>query len=387
MQRTRDMAESYHLLLELLSSEPFVQECFQVIENMCLSREISFTVQGSQPSVDFKAFVNKYYFNFLKSAIRQAHGLGFVVWCVRKLPSGDRIPEVLPFGTFTWSIEPDDSGRSSLRYRIQLTIKEVKFFISEWVQPSYNINEGSILRATVPTPLAHLIEEYKILRETIRRYHSADAWNTTARLVVSSEPKQFNHEASQKEIFETLDFLRGAIEKKKQHAPSAVEQVFLNNPSSHREMVYELPPHHHLESVPMLKPVVDIEFMTDKYRCSVCSLMGIPMQMVAADKAANKESRGGKATSRMFQSKMARVCMFLSGLLADVHEHIYKEKTEFSLMALPRLEVQGIEDLKILHEIGVLQPDHALKLSEILLGGSRTVKKKKLASENENNQM
>ncbi len=70
------MAESYHLLLELLSSEPFVQECFQVIENMCLSREISFTVQGSQPSVDFKAFVNKYYFNFLKSAIRQAHGLG-----------------------------------------------------------------------------------------------------------------------------------------------------------------------------------------------------------------------------------------------------------------------------------------------------------------------
>ena len=376
MQRARDMSESYHLLLELLTSEPFVQECFQVIENMCLSREIGFTVQGGQPTAEFKAFVNKHYFRFLKSAIRQAHGLGFVAWCVRRLPSGDHVPEVLPLGTFTWTIEPDDSGQGSLRYKIQLTIKEVKFYVSEWVQPSFNIHEASILRATVPTPLAHLIEEYKILRETIRRYHSADAWNTTARLVVSSEPKQFNHEASQKEIFETLDFLKGAIDKKRQHAPSAVEQVFLNNPSSHRELVYELPPHHHLEPVPSLKPVVDIQFMTDKYRRSVCSLIGMPPEMVAADKAAHKESCGGRATSRMFQSKMMRICMFLSGLLSDVHERIYKEKAEFSLMALPRLEIQGIEDLKILHEIGVLQPDHALKLSEVLLGTTKTKKPK-----------
>ena len=377
MQRARDMSESYHLLLELLTSEPFVQECFQVIENMCLSREIGFTVQGGQPTAEFKAFVNKHYFRFLKSAIRQAHGLGFVAWCVRRLPSGDHVPEVLPLGTFTWTIEPDDSGQGSLRYKIQLTIKEVKFYVSEWVQPSFNIHEASILRATVATPLAHLIEEYKILRETIRRYHSADAWNTTARLVVSSEPKQFNHEASQKEIFETLDFLKGAIEKKRQHAPSAVEQVFLDNPSNHRELVYELPPHHHLEPVPSLKPVVDIQFMTDKYRRSVCSLIGIPLEMVAADRSANRESRGGRATSRMFQSKMMRICMFLSGLLSDVHERIYKEPAEFSLMALPRLEIQGIEDLKVLHEIGVLQPDHALKLSEVLLGTTQSKKKAK----------
>ncbi len=35
--------------------------------------------------------------------------------------------------------------------------------------------------------------------------------------------------------------------------------------------------------------------------------------------------------------------------------------------------MQGIdsEDLKTLHEIGVLQPDHALKLSDILLGATR----------------
>ena len=368
------MAESHHLLLELLSSEPFMQECLQMIENICLSRELDFTVQRVPPSAEFKAFVNRHYPRFLKNAIRQAHGLGFVVWCVRRLPSGDKIPEVLPLGTFTWTVEMDPTHSSTLRYKVQLVVKDVPFHVTEWVQPNFNVNEGSILHATVQTPLAHLIEEYRILRETTKRYHHADAWNTTARIVVSSDPKQFNHDASQKEVFDTLDFLKGAMETRKKQTLTEVEEVFANQrPSNHSEMVYELPPHHHIEQMPVLKPVADIQFMTNKFRHSVCSLLGIPPEMVMADHESHnsgKQSRGGKATSRIFQNKMSRMCMFLSNLLEEVHELIYKERAHFHLIALPRLEIQGMEDLKTLHEIGVLQPDHAIQLSEVLLGPS-----------------
>ena len=375
MSRAKDMAESQYLLLELLTSEPFMQECLQLIENMCLSRELDFTINGAPPTAKFKAFVNRHYYQFLKNAIRQAHGLGFVVWCIRKLSSGEKIPEVLPLGTFSWTVEPDDSGERSLRYKIQLNVKEVPIIVTEWIQPTFKVNENSILHATVQTPLSHLIEEYRILRETVRRYHNADAWNTVARVIVSSEPKEFNHDASQKEVFETLDFLKGAMDQKKKQTFSDVEQVFYDNPSNHRELVYELPPHHHIEPTPTLRPVVNIDFITQKFRRSVCGLLGIPMEMVATDRSAQYESRGGRATSRMFQSKMSRMCMFLSDLLQEVHEKIYKEKTQYHLIALPRLEVQGIEDLKVLHEIGVLQPDHAIRLSEVLLG--TTIKKNK----------
>jgi hypothetical protein len=379
-KRAQDMAESHHLLLELLSSEPFMQECLQMIENICLSRELDFTVRESAtPSPEFKAFINRHYPRFLKNAIRQAHGLGFVVWCVRRLPSGDKIPEVLPLGTFTWTVEMDPTHCSTLRYRIQLIVKDVPFHVTEWVQPNFNVNEGSILHATVQTPLAHLIEEYRILRETIRRYHHADAWNTTARIVVSSDPKQFNHDASQKEVFDTLDFLKGAMETRKKQNLTAVEEVFANQrPSNHNEMVYELPPHHHVEQMPVLKPVVDMDFITNKFRHSVCSLLGIPPEMIMADHESQKQSRGGKATSRIFQNKMSRMCMFLSDLLQEVHQHIYKEQAHFYLVALPRLEIQGMEDLKTLHEIGVLQPDHAIQLSEVLLGPSPASKRRKV---------
>ena len=70
--------------------------------------------------------------------------------------------------------------------------------------------------------------------------------------------------------------------------------------------------------------------------------------------------------------------MFLSDLLQEVHEHIYKEQARFHLVALPRLEIQGMEDLKTLHEIGVLQPDHAIQLSEVLLGPSPASKRRKV---------
>lgn len=374
-RRSRDVGESYHLLLELLTSEPFLQECFQMIENMCLSRDIEFTVSGGQPpAADFRAFVNRHYYSFLSNAMRQAQGLGFVVWCLRKCSSGDWVPEVLPFGSFTWAVEPDPLGRRSLRYKVNLVgIKEVDFTVTEWIQPNFNVNENSILHATVQTPLAHLIEEYRILRETIKRYHHADAWNTTARIVVSSDPKQFNHEVSQREVFETLDFLKDAVETKRRHTASAVEETFQRHQSNHREIVYELPPHHRVEPMPVLKPVVDMEFMTSKFRGSVCSLLGIPSEMVRADRGASgQESRGGRSTSRIFQGKMARMCFFLSQLLQEVYRKIYKGEAEFHLVALPRLEVQGIEDLKTLHEIGVLQPDHALKLSDILLGTTQS---------------
>jgi hypothetical protein len=129
--------------------------------------------------------------------------------------------------------------------------------------------------------------------------------------------------------------------------------------------------------------VVDMEFMTRKFRSSVCSLLGIPSEMVQADRGTSgKESRGGRSTSRIFQGKMSRMCIFLSGLMQDVYLNIYKEKAEFRLMALPRLEVQGIEDLKILHEIGVLQPDHAIKLSDILLGATARSNKDNNNSDN-----
>ena len=97
--------ESYHLLLELCSQEPTMQCCFKIIESTCLARGIDVEIGGRPPSPEFREFIARHYLPFAESAIRYFFALGFVPWRLRKLSTGDVVPEAIPLGIFTWSIE------------------------------------------------------------------------------------------------------------------------------------------------------------------------------------------------------------------------------------------------------------------------------------------
>jgi len=97
--------ESYHLLLELCAQEPTMQSCFKIVESTCLARGIDVEIGGKPPSVEFRNFVSRHYLPFAENALRYFFALGFVPWRLRKLSSGDVVPETIPLGLFTWAIE------------------------------------------------------------------------------------------------------------------------------------------------------------------------------------------------------------------------------------------------------------------------------------------
>jgi len=170
----------------------------------------------------FQRFLDEHYAPFCKTAIRAMHTYGFVPWRARRLARGDLIPEVLPAGTFSWHTEigPDEQERDPSRYRpaqrkrqrpadaSQLYMAEdddsrlVVYRISPTAggvreedvslytahPPALDVSTGSVLHATVPSPLAYLLTDYKNLREAQKRRSHADAWNTTARLVSTFRP-------------------------------------------------------------------------------------------------------------------------------------------------------------------------------------------------------
>ena len=53
-----------------------------------------------------------------------------------------------------------------------------------------------------------------------------------------------------------------------------------------------------------------------------------------------------------------------------MYRHIYGRSgdADFLLVPMPRLEVETIQDFKILYEIGALTPDMSIKISRVLLG-------------------
>ena len=388
-----DIAESYYLLLELCCCEPIIQQAFSIIENVCLAHGVAMSHGPSkQTKPNFQRFVDMHYVPFLRNSVRAMHMYGFVPWRIMRLESGDKVPEVLPPGTFRWTVETPKESDEMLRYKVKLNAgakTEENIFISQWASPNYLVSEQSVMYATVSSPMSYVIESYKNMQAALKRQAHADAWNCTARIIVSHEPKEYSHDQHRKELFGTLSHNvddSGYFQLNKPVPQSdKIDETFENRSMNHIPSVYNLPAHHHIDTAPQLTPCVDLPFLQGKYKSDVCSLLGIPPELlITAQKSV--EGHEGKersaATNRIFQAKMQNVCSFLSTLASEVYAKIYKgSEVTFDLVPMPRLEISKIEDLKTLHEIGVLQPDHCVELASILLGTKRKRQSKHTPSE------
>ena len=423
--RLRDIAESQSLLLELVTSEPTILQCFRIVEATCLSQGIFCRIDGSEVSRAFQRFLDDHYLPFCKAAIRAMYTYGFVPWRVRKLGKGDEIPEVLAAGTFSWHTEvgpdeqernpsryyngssssqhpsfakrkrhgdpreahPDDDDSRLVVYRVTPTAggvreEDVSIFISS--PPSLDVSINSNIHATVPSPLAYLLNDYKNLREAQRRRSHADAWNTTARILTTFKPSLRTEDNPTQYL---MDFVH-----EDHYAPPAIgdrifphfhahnvwqrehvmRRQFMETPSSHHPEVYALPRDHDIVAQPTLQPCEDLAFLLEKYRRDVCALTGVPQEMVVGKDGGHETIRKTLSAGRIFSTNMHEICRHLQSLLATVYIRIYgprqPDAVQFIMIPMPRLEVETIEDFKILHEIGALTPDMTIKLSRILLG-------------------
>lgn len=441
--RLQDISESRALLLELVTSEPTILQCFKVIEATCLSQGLYCRVQGSQVTERFQRFLEDHYMPFCKSAIVAMYTYGFVPWRLRKLGQGDQVPEVLAPGTFTWYTEvgPDEQsvttkgpsstswraptlandGKKAKRgrradddsrlvvYRIRPTaggLREEDVFLHITTAPALDVSVNSNIYATVPSPLASLLTDYKNLREAQKRRSHADAWNTTARLVSTFKPSMRIEDNPTQYL---MDFVH-----EKYYAPPALGQSlfppfqahnvwqrehlirrqFDEVPSNHHPEVYALPRDHDVVQQQTLEPCEDLQFLLEKYRHDVAALTGVPHEMIAGKGVGGHETvRKTMASGRIFSTNMHEVCRHLQSLLVSVYCESFPgtevHEVEFVLVPMPRLEIETIADIKVLHEIGALSPDMVLKLSRILLGedpgdshARRNGKKPKLAGSN-----
>lgn len=397
--RLHDISESEQLLLELACVEPTIQQCFKIMESTCLSQGICCKIDGKLAQSDFLQHLDEYYMPFCRAALRAMVVCGFVPWKLRKIETGDMVPEVLPFGSFSWFTEPRSKDKKplanyhgfdtlSVLYRVSPTggmFKEEDIHVYIHTPPPLDVMNNSILYATVQSPLAHLLTDYKALRQgQIRRSH-ADAWNTSAKIItefnpklrVEDNPSQYLMDFVHENYYEPPPGAQPMYPHLEAHNVWQREQVirrqFQENPSTHYPEVFALPRDHTISQQPHLQPCEDVEFLLVKYRKDVCSLLGIPYEMISGQDGGgigNESTKKTLASGRIFSTNMQDYCKHLQRLLKQVYTFIYGRKTscEFILVPMPRLEISCMEDLRVLHEIGALTPDMSMQLSKSLLG-------------------
>ncbi|KAJ1465919.1 hypothetical protein T484DRAFT_3635131 [Baffinella frigidus] len=115
-ERTEEYDESFSLLLELVHHEPTLAQAFRIIESKVLHGVLQLRVNNIPASPAFIHFATSHYVPFCRSAIRAMFTYGFVPWHFRPIRSGDQVPEVLPAGSFTWSIIKGNAANESCDY-------------------------------------------------------------------------------------------------------------------------------------------------------------------------------------------------------------------------------------------------------------------------------
>ena len=97
--------DTMSLLLEMMSQEPTVLACMRIVQSSCLAQGFKCEVRGKLVTQDFAVFMQRHYLTFCEHAIRCMYTCGFVPWRLRRIQSGDVVPEVLPLGTFGWGVQ------------------------------------------------------------------------------------------------------------------------------------------------------------------------------------------------------------------------------------------------------------------------------------------
>lgn len=406
-QRFVDIAESEQLLLELASVEPTIQQCFKIMESTCLSQGIFCKIDNKVAGNKFLDHIDEFYTPFCRAAIRAMCVYGFVPWRLRKISSGDMVPEVLPAGTFSWHTELNSKTNKGKRprmqdddsmmviYRLKPTggeFKEEEIDIYVHTAPVLDVVNNSNLYATVVSPLSHLLSDYKALRQGLIRRSHADAWNTTAKIITQFDPKlrvednptQYLMDFVHEDYYMPPGGAQSMYPPFEAHNVWQREQIirrqFQANPSVHHPEVFALPRDHSVASQIRLDPCEDIQFLNDKFKRDVCSLLGIPYEMIQGKDASGMRSDSVKktmASGRLFSTNMQDYCKHIQRLLRRVYRKIYGDDSQvvFTLVPMPRLEIETISDLKILSEIGALTPDMSLNVSKTLLGENNMAKK------------
>ena len=434
--RRHDEEESFWQLMEMASYEPVINVSFSTIQAMCLSRDIDVVVDKKPSIPGFKKFLNMYYKPFLAHCIRSFFVCGFAAVRFRRLASGDVVPECLPLGSFRWTVvanpmrrdgqdidrsgaenvkpdaqeptsrktylpkfTPRESDESKLlRYKITVltgNVKENEIYVYEFVQPTFNVSGNSRFYATVSSPMAGLIHEYRDLREARARRSMADAWNTRAHVVCSLKDTKIPTDQPRENFLATQLtlpavraehnlFLASLAEEEGMQARKVTEQIeeeFLENSGNHPPLLHILPKNYDSQMLGQLNPVEDISLLYNQWTNSVFQLFKIPPKMMIGNLGLTKEAG---MNQRIFSAEMQQLCMHLRALAGNVYSIIYGEedphKVNFVIQPAPKIDVESIEDLKMLFEIGSIKPSTAAKLSDTLINADKDI----LASVNGN---
>lgn len=362
-------------LTHLVTHDPCMRSALSIMRHFMFNSPPTVRVRGAPLSQSFEPFFTRYFMSVAHQVHLYQLFCGFIPWTISTLPNGDRVPVVLPIGSFSWEVKPVSTNERTASKRSKTGVTgnvytKPPFFLKYCVRcvSAVGIDAADIIVSellpphVIPdqrnekydpqcvsnlyrhaSPLAAVVFAYaRLERATSRRSH-ADEWNTTARIVTTNTPPRLNTDAPNMELLDGLagdgvanmasmvgSYTYENMQLRFSSHDTCVEDILKKDAGNHCPAVYTLPQHYRLERVDRLVPVEDISMLARDYHISISQMTGVSVALLTGESSqassglSKTVSMNAMTCDAMLQLVAGELCNIIEELLSDMYEKVYK---------------------------------------------------------------
>jgi hypothetical protein len=394
------MFESKQQYIECLSfivnHEPCMQRSLAVLEDFILSTPPSISITGKEPSMSFNKFFEKHFISIARQVFRYNLLCGFIPWTIITLKTGEKVPKIMPIGSYSWEVrcvdrpkkrqrvpanEHQDAHKTQqneentyveepvfLKYHVlsilPIGIEPEDIIVSTITEPSMSpagrgptqVSSSTRFEAAnaLFSPLVSVAYSYIRLERALHRRSYADDWNTTARVVTSNNPPRMNTDTPDMDMLDGLAGSGGGalgcytydnMQLIFSSNDTKVENILTKNKGGqgeHCPIVYTLPQHYRLEKMDTLTPIEDIVQLNGDYQRSVSQITGIPLSIIQ-----NFECNAGLGSGedpmlmdRIVSQVCKRVSLQIQKVLVEMYMHLYHPNTSHHVTVEDKIAIK-----------------------------------------------
>lgn len=366
----------------MLRTDPTVKGCLQRVINSVLCNEIAFREKKQRLQTELEEHLTREYAFFFRDAIECLYLCGFVPFIVRrvrKIPT----PFTLPLGTFTWHVQRD---KWQARYVVKCDnsyTSDDNVHIFEMESPAvYHDNSRHV------SPLQRIYEAWVLRHSQLMQIANSNRWNadkhvavtekidfkdpTTSGLQLLDDFRQYGlsgrHSSISQNPFFTLRHAetQAPISNTNEATFAWAHGVFASDAGKAAE-VHVMPPNTDITELQQMSANPYVQFCADHFNSEVHNFFDVPAQ---SQFAGTKAQNASEQMARQQYLTILNLCKFLERLGAFAYGKSFgvDERTvTVRLVAMPRLELKTIADLKTLGELNIITPSDKAKLRHLYI--------------------
>lgn len=196
---SRISSDYIRIITKMIYDEPCVMGSISMLQSCCLRQGIMLRWGNTPPTPSFHRHIQKHFLPFCREAILSCLAVGFVPFRLRR-ENHLVVPEVLPLGTYTWSVTRNEQASKRrktldaeptripcnpplLKYEVNCAYCDDEIHVFNYVTPQATL--------TCFSPLSGLIFHYNTLLALRELAQRAEVWNARPNIVLEEQEKTF----------------------------------------------------------------------------------------------------------------------------------------------------------------------------------------------------